>query len=81
MKIQCPKCGELILLNMFGRKPLKITVKNVCDALEKHSNVASAADELDCSRAHIYGVLKKNGLSVKDFVDPAKQRKSKKKHN
>ena len=81
MEIQCPKCGELILLNSFGRKPLNITVKNVCDALQKHHNITAAAEELGCSRAYIYRVLKKNNLSLGDFVDPGRRRKSKKKQN
>jgi len=81
MIVPCPHCGGTVAVHGLGRKPLNITVKNVCDALEKHHNVAAAAEELDCSRAHIYGVLKKNGLSLKDFVDPAGQKKSRTKHN
>ena len=56
---------------MFGRKPLDITVKNVCDALEKHQRVSAAATDLGCSRAYIYKVLKENGLSIKDFKENA----------
>ena len=81
MKVQCPNCGQNITLNGLGRKPLNITVNNVYDALEKRRNVKAAADELDCSRAYIYRVLKENGRSLKDFVDPVGQRKSKTKHN
>lgn len=79
--ITCPYCEGKIELCGFGRKPLDITVKNVYDALEKHGNVAAAAEELGCSRAYIYRILKQNGRSVKDFVDPVEQRKSKRKHN
>ncbi len=81
MMIQCPNCGQDIVVNGFGRRPLNITVNNVYDALEKHHNVAVAANELGCSRAYIYKVLKENGLSLKDFSDPAGQRKSSTKHN
>ena len=73
MKTRCPKCGQYIVINGFGRKPLNITVKNVCDALKKHHSLASAAEELGCSRAYIYKVLKENGLHLKDFVDQSEQ--------
>lgn len=81
MKVQCPNCGHDVRVNGFGRKPLNITVNNVYDALEKHHSITAAADELDCSRGYIYMVLKENGRSLKDFVAPAGQRKSKRKHN
>jgi len=81
MKYQCPNCGQHITVNGLGRKPLNITVNNVCDALQGHSNVVATAKELGCSRAYIYKVLKENGLSLKDFSDPAGQRKSSTKHN
>jgi hypothetical protein len=81
MKIQCPKCGEDIAVNGFGRRPLSITVKNVCDALDKHHRVSAAAEDLGCSRAYVYKVLKENNLFLKDFVDPASRRRSKTKQN
>ena len=81
MIIQCPHCGGQVAVNGFGRRPLNITVKNVCDALEKHHNVAAAAEELICSRGYIYKVLDENGLNIDDFVDPGRPRKSKRKHN
>ncbi len=76
MLVQCPHCGGMVAVNGLGRKPLDITVNNVCDALEKHHSVTAAAEELDCSRAYVYKVLKENGRSLKDFVDSARQRKS-----
>ena len=81
MKIQCPTCGQDIVVDGFGRRPLNITVNNVYDALRRHPNITAAANELGCSRAYIYMVLKENKVDIKDFVDPARQRKSKTKHN
>ena len=81
MIVRCPNCGQDVAVHGLGRKPLAITVNNVYDALQKHSNVVAVANELGCSRAYIYKVLKENGLSLKDFVDPAGQKKSRTKHN
>jgi hypothetical protein len=68
MKIKCPNCGQSIVVNDIGRKPLNITVNNVCDALRLHRNVLGAANELKCSRAYIYKVLKADGLTVQDII-------------
>ena len=38
-------------------------VKNVYDALWFHHSVLAAANELGCSRAYIYKVLKADGLT------------------
>lgn len=81
MILKCVHCGRTTVVHGLGRKPLNITVKNVCDALQKHHNISVAAGELDCSRAYIYKVLKENGLDIKDFVDPVRQRKPRTKHN
>ena len=68
MIIQCPKCGEKVVVNGLGRRPLNIPLKNVCDALQAHGGVAGAAKELGCSPAYIYKVLKVNGLNLKDAL-------------
>ena len=68
MIIQCPHCGELVVVNGLGRKPLNIPLKNVCEALQTHHNIVAAAKELGCSPAYIFGVLKANGLKLKDVV-------------
>ena len=68
MIIQCPHCGKSVAVNGLGRKPLNIPLKNVCDALCAHSSVAAAANELGCSPAYIFKVLKANGLRLKDMV-------------
>lgn len=81
MILRCPHCGGTVAVHGLGRKPLNITVKNVCDAMEKHHNVAAAANELICSRAYIYKALEENGLDIKNFVDPARQKKPRTKHN
>lgn len=68
MIIQCPNCGEKIVVNGLGRKPLNIPFKNVYEALRAHGSVAAAANELHCSQGYIFKVLKANGLRLKDMV-------------
>ena len=61
-----PKCGEKVVVNGLGRKPLNIPLKNVCECLRKHPSVAAAAQELGCSQAYIFRILKDNGLTLKE---------------
>jgi len=68
MIVQCPNCGESVVVNGLGRKPLNIPLKNVCEALQAHHNIVAAAKELGCSPAYIFGVLKANKLKLKDVV-------------
>jgi hypothetical protein len=68
MIIQCPHCGKSVVVNGIGRKPFNIPVNNVYDALRLHRSVPAAANELGCSRAYIYKVLKANGLTVQDVI-------------
>ena len=69
MKVQCPNCGELVPVKGIGRKPLNIPLINVCDALLSHHSVAGAAQELECSAAYIFGVLKTNNLKLDDVLN------------
>jgi len=68
MIIPCPKCGEAVVVNGLGRKPLNISLKNVCESLQAHRNVVSAAQELNCSQGYIFNVLKNSGLKLKDVI-------------
>ena len=68
MLVQCPHCGGTVAVNGFGRRPLNIVVTKVCDALRLHRSVLAAANELGCSRAYIYKVLKANELDLKDVI-------------
>jgi len=68
MIVQCPHCGESVVVSGLGRKPLNITLKNVCEALQAHHNIVAAANELNCSQGYIFGVLKANRLKLKDVV-------------
>mgnify|MGYP001040112672 CR=1 FL=1 len=72
MIIQCPKCGEKVVVKGLGRKPLNITLKNVYECLRKYRSVAGAAQELGCSQGYIYGVLKDNGLRPNDLIPSGK---------
>ena len=73
MIIPCPHCGKSVVVNGLGRKPLNIPLKNVCEALQAHSNVVEAARELGCSPAYIFGVLKAKRLKLKDVVKEQKR--------
>ena len=69
MKVQCPNCGETIVVNgPFGRKPFNMPATEVCDALQLHRDVLAATNSLGCSRAYIYKVLKGAGLTVTDVI-------------
>lgn len=68
MIIPCPHCGKPVVVNGLGRKPLNIPLKNVCETLQAHRSVAAAANELNCSQGYIFGVLKANGLKLKDVI-------------
>jgi hypothetical protein len=68
MKVTCPYCGNTVTIRGLGRKPLDVPVENILDSLRKRGSVAVVAQELGCSRGYIYGVLKANGLKLKDVV-------------
>jgi len=69
MKVQCPHCGESVAVNGLGRKPFNMPVTKVCDSLKAQRSILVAANELGCSRAYIYKVLKANGLKLKDVIE------------
>jgi hypothetical protein len=66
MIIPCLKCGEKVVVNGLGRKPLNIPLKNVYEALRAHGSVAAEANKLGCSQGYIFKVLKANELKLKD---------------
>ena len=68
MKIQCPNCGQSVVVNGLGRKPLNIPLKNVCEALELHCDVGQAAKELGCSVGYIYNACKEHGTAPRDVM-------------
>ena len=68
MIVQCPYCGKPVVVNGLGRRRLNIPLKNVCESLQAYKNVVAAANELNCSQGYIFGVLKANGLKLKDVI-------------
>lgn len=66
--VKCPHCGKTVVVNGLGRKRLNIPLKNICDALRTHRGIKSAARELGCSPAYIFGKLKANGLKYKTLL-------------
>lgn len=48
MIVECPHCGKPVVVNGLGRKPLNISLKNVCE-LQGHHSVKAVAQELNCS--------------------------------
>jgi len=69
MRIICPGCGKTISVSIGGRKPLSLSVKNVCDAVAGCSTVSQAAEKLGCSRGYIYRVLREHGMSPKALTE------------
>jgi len=68
MIIQCPHCGKTVAVSGLGRKPLNIPLKNVLESLQAYRGVRTAARELGCSPSYIFGVLKANGLKLKEII-------------
>jgi hypothetical protein len=68
MIIRCPHCGKTVPVNGLGRKRLNIPLKNVLESLQAYRGVRTAARELGCSPAYIFGVLKLNGLNLKEVI-------------
>ena len=68
MEVECPKCGEKVTVQGLGRPRLGISLKKVIEALNRHGSVGPAAEELHCSQAYIFGILKDNRLKVKDVI-------------
>ena len=66
--ITCPYCGKSVVVKGLGRKSLPIAVINVCDALQLHGSVLTAANELGCSRAYIYKILEANSMTPADVI-------------
>jgi len=69
MKVFCPHCGQEVVVNGLGRKRLNIPLKNICECLQAHRSVGVAAQELNCSEAYIFNVLKANGLKLRDAIN------------
>ena len=68
MIVQCPNCGKKVTVPGLGRKPLNIPLKNICEALRGHCSMEAAAQELGCSQAYIFKVLKANGLKLEGII-------------
>ena len=69
MIVQCPNCGERVVVSGLGRKRLNIPLKNICEALQSEGNAVSAAKELHCSQGYIFNALRKRGLKPKDIIE------------
>jgi AraC-like DNA-binding protein len=72
MIVKCPHCGKKVSVNGLGRKPLNIPLKNVLESLQVHHSVTAAAQELGCSPSYLFGVLKANGLKLKEVIKKGK---------
>ena len=81
MIVQCPHCGHSVAVNGLGRKRLNIPLKNVLESLRAYSSIVAAAQELGCSEAYIYSVLKVNGLRFMDVMKKQSQGVSREQDN
>jgi hypothetical protein len=68
MIVNCPHCGEPVVVNGLGRKRLNIPLKNICEALCSCGNVAAAARQLQCRDGYIFNALKAQGLKPADVI-------------
>ena len=68
MLIQCPNYGEQVKVSALERKPLNIPLKIICEMLQTHQSVVSAAQQLGYSQGYIYNYLKDNRLTLKDLM-------------
>lgn len=66
--ITCPHCGQPVAVNGLGRKPFNMPVIKVYDAIRLCHSIPAAANELGCSRAYIYKVLKGNGMTLTEVL-------------
>ena len=59
----------------LGRRKLNSRVENVLNAWRSHYTVTAIAQDLGCSRGHVYDLLRDNKLTARQFRDvPVKQR-------
>ena len=72
MIVKCPHCGKEVVINGLGRKPLNIPLKNVLESLRAYHGVTAAAEDLGCSPSYIFGVLKTNGLKLREVIKKGK---------
>ncbi len=67
--ITCPHCGgDVSAMNRLGRKPLNISVNNICDALHTCGDISLAAEKLGCSRGYIYKQLAKHDITPREVI-------------
>ena len=66
MQTVCPNCLHAITIEGLGRKRLDTPVKNVLEALKRHKSTILAAQELNCSPAHIYNLIGKD--KIKELI-------------
>jgi len=69
MKIRCANCGhEQEVRLATGRPRLNIPLINVYESLRSHRSVVDVANELNCSQGYVFGIMKANGLKVRDVI-------------
>ena len=73
MIVKCPHCGKDVAVNGLGRKPLNIPLKNILECLQSHRGFTAAAEDLGCSPSYIFGVLKANGLKLREVTKKGEQ--------
>ena len=73
MLVQCPHCGNSVVVNGLGRKRFNIPVINIYDAIRRYHSIPAAAESLECSRAYIYKTLKQHGMTARDIVNNEKK--------
>lgn len=66
--IICQHCGKVAATIGIGKVATSLTVTDICDALKSYKSVKLAAQNLKCSRALVYKILKANGLTAPEVL-------------
>lgn len=65
MKVRCPHCGKMVVMNTGGRKTLNMSVILLCDRIRGHPTAEAAAKSLGISKGSLFKQLKETNLTLK----------------
>ena len=68
MKVECPNCGNEVIVSGLGRPKKKLDGIKVLATLQASGSVTATAKEYAVSRGSIRNVMKAIGLKTKDII-------------
>lgn len=66
--IICQHCGKVAATIGIGKVATSLTVTDICDSLTTTHSVSTTAQNLGCSRALIYKLLKSAGMTAREVL-------------